>query len=43
MITCYYSFYKACTVNPGVINDEKQANEAKKLYKFDDIMFFENN
>ena len=43
MITCYYSFYKACTVNPGVIKDEKQALQAKLLYKFDDIMFFDNN
>lgn len=23
MLACYYSFYKACTVDPGVIKDNK--------------------
>ena len=28
MIVCYYSFYQACTVDPGIIKDKKQAKNA---------------
>jgi palmitoyltransferase len=32
MFACYYSFYQACTVDPGIIKDKKQAKAASKRY-----------
>lgn len=29
MFACYYSFYKACSVDPGIIKDKKQAKLVK--------------
>ena len=39
MIACYYSFYKACTVDPGIIRDKKQAKLVSKKYVFDEVMY----
>ena len=41
MIACYFSFYKACTVDPGIIKDKKQAKSAAKMYQYDNIMYIE--
>jgi palmitoyltransferase ZDHHC4 len=43
MIACYYSFYKACTVDPGIIKDKKQAKVVSKLYEFDGVMYTKEN
>lgn len=43
MFFCYYSFYKACTVDPGVIKTGKEAKALCKRYIFDGVMFLENN
>ena len=42
MIMCYYSYYKACTVDPGIVS---QLNHAKAIerFKFDNLMFMENS
>ena len=43
MIACYYSYYKACTVDPGVIHTKEEANEAKKRFEYDEAMFMDEN
>ena len=43
MFMCYYSFYKACTTDPGVINSKSQAYKVAKLYKYDDAMYKRDN
>mmetsp|Transcript_11528 Transcript_11528/g.17386 ORF Transcript_11528/g.17386 Transcript_11528/m.17386 type:complete len:106 (+) Transcript_11528:290-607(+) len=39
IFVCYYSFYLACTVDPGVISDSKQAKKVKRKYEFDEVMY----
>lgn len=39
MFVCYYSFYKACTVDPGVIEDRAQARVSQRRYAYDEVMF----
>jgi len=39
---CYYSFYLACKVSPGCIENKNLELYLKK-YRFDGIMFMENN
>ena len=39
MFLCYYSYYKACTVNPGVITDAAAAKVARRCYPYDGVMF----
>ena len=39
MFTAYFCFYKAATVNPGIIKTKIDANKAKKKYPFDEVMF----
>ena len=43
MFTCYYSFYRASTDNPGVIKNQKQAKKISKRYVYDNAMYKENN
>lgn len=43
MFACYYSFYMACTVDPGIIADKKQAKIAQKRYEYDDVMYLRKN
>ena len=38
MFACYYSYYKACTVQPGYITTSTK-HQALKRFKFDDLMF----
>ena len=42
MFACYYSFYKACTVDPGVIKDDNAA-AARRRYPYDGVMFKKEN
>lgn len=41
MFACYYSYYKACTVEPGYITSSSKA-KATKRYKFDNLLFQAN-
>lgn len=43
MFACYYSFYKACTVDPGRIKGKEVAKAALKRYPFDGVMFKKEN
>jgi palmitoyltransferase len=43
MMVCYYSFYQACIVDPGIIKDKKQAKIAIKRYQYDELMFTSKN
>lgn len=43
MFACYYSFYKACTVSPGIIKTEKEAKIARRSYVYDEVMFKRDN
>ena len=43
MISCYYSYYRACTDDPGVIRTAKYAKKALKRYEFDDAMYIKGN
>lgn len=43
MFICYFSFYKACVTDPGFITDEKHAKQAKKKFKFDEVMYKKEN
>jgi palmitoyltransferase ZDHHC4 len=38
MFTCYYSYYKACTVNPGYLT-RSNAKQAVKQFSYDKILF----
>lgn len=38
MLACYYSYYKACTVQPGYITTSTK-HQALKRFKFDELMF----
>jgi palmitoyltransferase ZDHHC4 len=42
MIACYYSYYKACTVDPGYITAATK-KDALKRFKFDRIMYQPKN
>ena len=42
MMFCYYSFYRACRDEPGVIKDKKYAKRAMKKYDFDEVMYFKD-
>lgn len=39
MFVCYYSFYKACTVDPGVIKHSKAARDVRAKYPYDGVMY----
>ena len=39
MFICYYSFYKACVTDPGVIHTQEDALKAKKSYIYDECMY----
>lgn len=39
MIICYYSFYRACTDDPGYIKDKEHVRCAKAKFPFDDLMY----
>ena len=43
MLVCYYSLFMASVVDPGSIKDKNEAKIAKKLYRFDDLMYIRNN
>jgi hypothetical protein len=43
MFLCYYSFYKASTLDPGVIHNLKEAKLVEKKYTYDGIMFEKEN
>lgn len=43
MFACYYSFYKACTVNPGILVDKNAAKVARRRYPYDGVMFKKEN
>lgn len=43
MVICFFSFYKASTVPPGVIENKEQALRACRRYPYDDVMFSKNN
>lgn len=43
MFICYYSFYRACTDDPGIIKDIKQAENVKLKYEYDDVMYLKDN
>ena len=43
MFICYYSFYKACTTNPGIISTQEYAMKVKKVYPFDEVMYKKDN
>ena len=43
MFVCYYSFYRACTDDPGIIKNKKQAEEIAKKYVYDNALYCENN
>lgn len=38
MFACYYSYYKACSVDPGYITSSKK-NQALKRFKFDHLLY----
>lgn len=38
---CYYSYFKACTVDPGKLRTKDQANKGVKLFEYDEVLFFE--
>jgi hypothetical protein len=42
MFCCYYSYYKACVENPGIISNEKQAKKLTKVYPYDDALYTRN-
>jgi len=39
MFICYYSFYRACTDDPGIIKTPEDSLEVRKRYEFDEVMF----
>jgi len=39
VFTCYWIFYKACTVDPGIIKDDKVAAVARRLFPYDGVMY----
>jgi len=43
MFICYYTFYKACTTDPGVINNKNHAKKVAKVYKYDGAMYTKDN
>ena len=43
LIVCLASYYKACTVGPGVIKTKEQADKCVEKYPYDEIMFQKNN
>lgn len=38
MLMCYYSYYKACSVDPGRVT-KANFKEASTRFKFDNLMF----
>lgn len=42
MFLCYYSYWKACTLDPGVINKDNVEAICKK-YKYDDVLYRKGN
>lgn len=42
-LICLWSFYKASTVDPGIIKDSAAAKKAIKTYQFDHMMFKKEN
>jgi palmitoyltransferase ZDHHC4 len=43
MLVCYYSFFMASFVDPGVLIDKQAVKLAKKRYKFDELMYTREN
>ena len=43
MFICYYSFYMASVTDPGVIKTKQQVKQAKRLYKYDEVMYIKEN
>lgn len=46
MFMCYYSYYLACTTDPGRLTkdtDKKKIKAAQKRYKYDDVMFLKKS
>ena len=46
MITCYWSYYKACTTDPGYLrkgDSQEKVERALRRFPFDDIMFATGN
>ena len=43
MIICYWSFFMACYVDPGVIRTKADVKQGKKRYDFDEVMFMKDN
>ena len=43
MFTAYYLFYKACTVDPGIIKSKSEAKAAIKKFAFDEVMYKKDN
>lgn len=42
MLACYYSYYKACKVDPGYITNTSK-KLALKRFKFDNILYIPKN
>lgn len=42
MLGCYWSYYKACTVSPGLITKANKA-EAMKRFPYDDFVYQKGN
>lgn len=39
MFVCYYSYYRACTDDPGYIKNSEQVRCAKAKYPYDELMY----
>ena len=39
MFIGYFTYYKACTVDPGIIKHSKHARDIKSKYAYDDVMY----
>lgn len=46
ILACYWSYYKACFTNPGILRkdtDDATKERALKRYGFDEVMYIEEN
>ena len=43
MTICYYTFYKACTEDPGKIRNLKEAKAVKIKYIYDGVLYEKEN
>ena len=43
MFICYFSFFMASYIDPGIIKTKAEAKQGKKRYEFDEVMFTSEN